>query len=120
MLKKEAKELEKITKIITILYTVCFIGPCLLFGQSILDLFSSGLFGKNGILSLLIFVVYLIPYVLLYLNKKKKNKLLIPIIMSELLLIIFTVVFFLVIWPKINSSICNPCWTDITQYNENR
>ena len=61
MLKKESKKLEKIAKIITIIYTICFIGPCILFGQAILDLVSSGLFGMNGILSLLIFAVYLIP-----------------------------------------------------------
>ena len=120
MLKKESKKLEKIAKIITIIYTICFIGPCILFGQAILDLVSSGLFGMNGILSLLIFAVYLIPYILLYLNIKKDNKLLIPIIVCELLLIILIVVFFLVIWPSINSSICNPCWNDINQYNENR
>lgn len=120
MLKKESKKLEKIAKIITIIYTICFIGPCILFGQAILDLVSSGLFGMNGILSLLIFAVYLIPYILLYLNIKKDNKLLIPTIVCELLLIILIVVFFLVIWPSINSSICNPCWNDINQYNENR
>lgn len=120
MLKKESKKLEKIAKIITIIYTICFIGPCILFGQAILDLVSSGLFGMNGILSLLIFAVYLIPYILLYLNIKKDNKLLIPTIVCELLLIILIVVFFLVICPSINSSICNPCWNNINQYNENR
>ena len=111
----EKFKLGTIGVIVTIFYSIF----CLYVGYIVLLYLFVSITGfeiLNAIISILILIFIIIPYILLYKAYKSKNKKLANgIIIYEFLLVVVTIiVFYFIIWPAVQSSIQNQWCGSIT------